>query len=143
MISEEELNRISNVVIGCAIEMHKALGPGLLESAYQQCLAWDLRQMGLAIQEQIAVPIQYKDLVVTDAYRIDILVETELILELKAVERIEPVHMAQLLTYLRSNKSRLGLLLNFNVDSMRKGIKRVVNNLRFSLRELRVFASLR
>ena len=96
--------------------------------------------MGLAIQEQIAVPIQYKDLVVTDAYRIDILVETELILELKAVERIEPVHMAQLLTYLRSNKSRLGLLLNFNVDSMRKGIKRVVNNLRFSLRELRVFA---
>ena len=129
MISADELNRISNIVIGCAIEVHRILGPGLLESAYQQCLAWELRQVGLKVTEQVAIPIRYKALTIANAFRLDMLVENELVLELKSVERIEPAHLAQLLTYLKTNSFRLGLLLNFNVDIMRKGIKRIVNNL--------------
>ncbi len=129
MIQEDELNRISNVVIGCAIEVHRILGPGLLESAYQQCLAWELRQAQLEVTEQVGMPLQYKSLVIPNSYRLDMLVESELVLELKSVERIEPIHMAQMLTYLKANRFRLGLLLNFNVDIMRKGIKRIVNNL--------------
>ena len=129
MISADELNRISNIVIGCAIEVHRILGPGLLESAYQQCLAWELRQVGLKVTEQVAIPIRYKALTIANAFRLDMLVENELVLELKSVERIEPAHLAQLLTYLKTNSFRLGLLLNFNVDIMRNGIKRIVNNL--------------
>jgi GxxExxY protein len=129
MKSEEELNRLSNTVIGCAIEVHQVLGPGLLESAYQQCLAWELRRQGLSVKEQVSVPIRYKELDVPNAYRLDILIEDELIVELKAVDKIEPVHIAQMLTYLKVNGLRLGLLLNFNVEVIKKGIKRVVNNL--------------
>jgi GxxExxY protein len=129
MKSEEDLNRLSNRVIGLAIEVHKVLGPGLLESAYQQCLAWELRREGLSVKEQVAVPIRYKELEIPNAYRLDILIEDELVIELKAVDRIEPVHVAQMLTYLKVNGLRLGLLLNFNVEVMKKGIKRVVNNL--------------
>jgi len=128
MKSEEELNRLSSVVIGCAIEVHKVLGPGLLESAYQQCLAWELRRQGLSVKEQVPVPIRYKELEVSNAYRLDILIEDELIVELKAADKIEPVHVAQMLTYLKVSGLRLGLLLNFNVEVMKKGIKRVVNN---------------
>lgn len=128
MKSDEELNRLSNVVIGFAIEVHKVLGPGLLESAYQQCLAWELRQHGSSVKEQVAVPIRYKALDVPNAYRLDMLVEDELIVELKAVDKLEPVHVAQMLTYLKVSGLRLGLLLNFNVEVMKKGIKRVVNN---------------
>ncbi len=129
MKSEEELNRLSNTVIGCAIEVHQVLGPGLLESAYQQCLAWELRRHGLSVKEQVSVPIRYKELDVPNAYRLDILIEDELIVELKAVDKIEPVHIAQMLTYLKVKGLRLGLLLNFNAEVMKKGIKRVVNNL--------------
>jgi GxxExxY protein len=129
MKSEEELNRLSNVVIGCAIEVHRVLGPGLLESAYQRCLAWELRQHGLSVQEQVPVPIRYKALDVPDAYRLDMLIDGELIVELKATETIEPVHVAQMLTYLKVNGLRLGLLLNFNVDVMKRGIRRIVNKL--------------
>jgi GxxExxY protein len=129
MKSEEELNRLSNTIIGCAIEVHRVLGPGLLESAYQQCLAWELRRHGLSVKEQVSVPIRYKELDVPNAYRLDILIEDELIVELIAVDEIEPVHIAQMLTYLKVNGLRLGLLLNFNVEVMKKGIKRVVNNL--------------
>ena len=128
-MSEDELNRLSNTVIGCAIEVHKVLGPGLLESAYQQCLAWELGRQGISVKEQVAIPIRYKELEVFNAYRLDMLIKDELVVELKAVEKIEPVHIAQMLTYLKVNRLRLGLLLNFNVDVMRKGIKRVVNNL--------------
>ena len=129
MISEEELNRISGLVIGCAIEVHRVMGPGLLESAYQTCLAWAVRNTGVAFAEQVAVPVRYKSLVVPNAYRLDLLVENEVVVEMKSVERIEPIHSAQLLTYLKTNNFRLGLLLNFNVEVMRKGIKRVVNKL--------------
>ena len=129
MLSEEELNRVSGLVIGCAIEVHRVLGPGLLESAYQHCLAWELRNAGVKFSEQVAVPLRYKGLNIPNAYRLDLLVEDAVVLELKSVERIEPIHMAQMLTYLRTNNLRLGLLLNFNVDIMRNGIKRVVNSL--------------
>jgi GxxExxY protein len=128
MQSKETLNRLSNMVIGCAIEVHKVLGPGLLESAYQQCLAWEFRQQGLSVKEQVSVPIRYKALEVSNAYRLDMLIEEELIVELKAVDKIEPVHIAQMLTYLKVNGLRLGLLLNFNVEVLKKGIRRVVNN---------------
>ena len=129
MISTDELNRISNVVIGCAIEVHSIIGTGLLESAYQRCLVWELRHAGLKVAEQVETPLRYKDLNIVSAFRIDILVENEMVLELKCVDRFEPVHAAQLLTYLKANNYRLGLLLNFNVDSMRNGIKRIVNGL--------------
>jgi len=129
MKSIDELNRLSNVVIGCAIEVHRVLGPGLLESAYQQCLGWELRRHDLSVKEQVSVPIRYKELDVPNAYRLDMLIEDELVVELKAVEKIEPVHVAQMLTYLKVNGLRLGLLLNFNTEVMKKGIKRVVNNL--------------
>ena len=128
MKSQEELNRLSNMAIGSAIEVHKVLGPGLLESAYQQCLAWELRQQGLSVKEQVSVPIRYKALDVSNAYRLDMLIEEELIVELKAVDKIEPVHIAQMLTYLKVNRLRLGLLLNFNVEVMKNGIRRVVSN---------------
>ncbi|HUX64286.1 GxxExxY protein [Sulfuricella sp.] len=125
----DELNRVSNVVIGSAIEVHRALGPGLLESAYEECLAWELERAGLSVQRQINIPIRYKELHIENAYRADVLVQDELIIELKSVDALQPIHTAQLLTYLKLMDSRLGLLLNFKVDVMRNGIKRIVNNL--------------
>lgn len=129
MLSEEELNRVTGAVIGCAIEVHRVLGPGLLESAYQHCLAWELSRAGIAFEEQVLVQLQYKTHVIPNAYRLDMLVEKEVVLELKSVASIDPIHAAQMLTYLKTTNLRLGLLLNFNVDVMRKGIKRVVNQL--------------
>ncbi len=105
------------------------MGPGLLESAYQVCLAWELRHSKIAFEEQVAVPVRYKSLVVPNAYRLDLLVENAVVVEMKSVARIEAIHSAQLLTYLKANHYRLGLLLNFNVEVMRLGIKRVVNKL--------------
>lgn len=128
-LSTDELNRISNMVIGAAIEVHRLLGPGLLESAYQQCLAWELQQQNLTVEQQVVIPLKYKQLQVENGYRVDMLVEGELIVELKSVDALLPVHSAQLLTYLKLTGFRLGLLLNFKVDVMRKGIKRVVNGL--------------
>lgn len=125
----DELNKISNTVIGAAIEVHRHLGPGLLESAYRQCLAWELQQQKLAVEQEVAIPLKYKQLQVENGYRVDILVEHELIVELKSVDVLLPIHNAQLLTYLKLTGFRLGLLLNFKVDVMRNGIKRVVNGL--------------
>lgn len=126
--STDALNHVSNVVIGAAIEIHRALGPGLLESVYEECLAWELQQKGLAVQRQVNIPIRYKALHIDNAYRADLLVENELIIELKSVDAFQPIHAAQLLTYLKLLNSRLGLLLNFKVEQMRGGIKRVVND---------------
>ena len=98
------------------------------ESAYQQCLAWELRQQELSVKEQVSVPIRYKALDVSNAYRLDMLIEEELIVELKAVDKIEPVHIAQMLTYFKVNRLRLGLLLDFNVEVMKNGVRRVVND---------------
>jgi GxxExxY protein len=124
-----KLNDVSNVVVGAAIEVHRLLGPGLLESAYEECLTWELVQKNLLVERQINVPLTYKGMTIGNGYRIDMLVEGELIVELKSVDVLQPIHHAQLLTYLKLTGFRLGLLLNFKTDVMRNGIRRIVNKL--------------
>ena len=114
------------LVIGCGIEVHRGLGPGLLESAYRPCLAWELREKGIAFRAEVTIPVRYKGMVVDCAYRIDFLVENWLVLELKSVERIIPVHIAQVATYLRLLNTRQGLIMNFNVPRLKDGIKSVL-----------------
>jgi len=124
-----ELNKITETIIGSAIAVHQELGPGLLESAYEACLVYELLQRGLSIQQQKALPVNYRGVKVDCGYRIDLLVENNVIVELKAVERLEPIHEAQLLSYLKLSGYRVGLLINFNVKILKQGIKRLVNNL--------------
>ncbi len=119
-----EINQITEKIIGCAINVHRALGPGLLESAYEECLAFELENAGLKIERQKPVPVVYKDIKLDCGYRIDILVENEVIIELKTVEAIIPVHEAQILTYMKFANKQIGLLLNFNVTLLKNGIKR-------------------
>jgi GxxExxY protein len=121
-----EFDPLSWQVIGCAIEVHKALGPGLLESAYEECLAHELDLQGIRHRRQHPVPIQYKGKRLDCGYRIDVLVNDQLVLELKAVERLLAIHEAQLLTYMRIAEVPVGLLINFNVPRLRDGIKRFV-----------------
>ncbi len=127
--SELDINDLSGRVIGAAIEVHRLVGPGLLESAYVECLGWELEQSGLVVKREVVVPLRYKSLTLQQSYRLDLLVDDCLIVEVKAVDRLVPIHEAQLLTYLRLMDKRLGLLMNFNVDVMRKGIKRLANEL--------------
>ena len=122
-----EINIITEKIIGCCIEVHKQLGPGLLESAYEECLAFELQSIGLKIERQKPVPIIYKDIKLDCGYRIDILVENAVIIELKTVEKINPVHEAQILTYLNFANKKIGLLINFNVKLLINGLKRYVN----------------
>jgi len=111
-------------IIGCAIEVHRALGPGLLESTYQQCLARELHLNGIAFQLERPLPVEYKGIRLDCEYRIDILAENRLIIELKAVEQIKGIHKAQLLTYMKLSGIDTGLLINFNVETLKKGIQR-------------------
>ena len=122
LLEEERTERI----IGAAIEVHKALGPGLLESAYEECLCYELSVLGLRFERQVELPLRYKEVVLSVGYRIDVIVEDAVLLELKAVEQLLPIHEAQLLTYLRLTAVPVGLLLNFNVSAMRRGIVRRV-----------------
>ena len=122
-------NELSNIIIGKAIEVHKQLGPGLLESAYQKCLIYELENEGLKIEMEKQLPIVYKEIKINQGYRLDILVEDKVVIELKTVEKLNDVHHAQVLTYLKLGNYKLGLLLNFNVTILKNGIKRVVNNL--------------
>ena len=122
-------NQISQKVIGSAITVHKALGPGLLESAYDECLYYELRQSGLKVEKQKALPLVYKEVKLDTGYRVDLLVEEKVVVELKSVESINEIHVAQLLTYLKVSNCKLGLLLNFNELKMIDGIRRYVNNL--------------
>lgn len=124
---EMELDEISGQVIGAAIAVHRELGPGLLESAYEACLVHELRQRGVQIEQQIPQPVFYKGLQLECGYRLDLLVENRVIVELKAVETLLPIHEAQLLTYLKLRQLRLGLLINFNVPILKHGIKRLLN----------------
>ena len=126
----QNINRLSSKIIGAAIEVHKALGPGLLESAYEECLSYELGFGGLSLERQKPLPVRYKGRELDCGYRLDIVVENAIILELKSCERIEPIHKAQLLTYLKLSGLNLGLLLNFNVTVMRDGIVRMVNELK-------------
>lgn len=120
-----EINELTEKIIGCAIEVHKRLGPGLLESAYEECLAFELKSAGFSVERQIPVPVVYKDIKLEYGYRIDILVEKTVLLELKSIEAIAPVHVAQVLTYLKFADKQLGLLINFNVPLLKDGIKRL------------------
>lgn len=123
-----ELNQISSQILAAAFKVHTAIGPGVLESVYQTCLHHELRKTGLRVEAQVAVPVQYDGLQLESGFRIDLMVEDRIILELKCVEDILPIHKAQLLTYLKLANKPLGLILNFNVVHMRDGIKRIANN---------------
>ena len=127
-MTPEELDRISNEVIGAAIEVHRILGPGLLESAYEQSMAWELGLRNLRLRRQVPIPVLYMGLRIEEGYRVDMIVNDGVILELKCVGALEPIHTAQVLTYLKMTGLKLGMLLNFRVDAMRHGIKRIVNN---------------
>jgi len=120
-------NELSKKIIGCAIEVHKQLGPGLLESAYQECLYYELKQAGLNVQKEKPMPIVYKEVKLDHGYRIDLLVEEKVVIEIKTVEAFNDVHTAQVLTYLRLGKYKLGLLFNFQTTVLKSGIKRVIN----------------
>jgi len=122
-------NEISKKIIGCAIEVHKLLGPGLLEGAYEECLYYELRQTGLKVERQKPLPVVYKEVKLEAGYRIDLMVEDCVLVELKSVEAIHDVHIAQVLTYLKLSGCKLGLLINFNVYRLTDGIKRLVHNL--------------
>jgi len=122
-------NDISYKAIGAAIEIHKSIGPGLLESAYENALAYDLKELGFNVRQQVPMPFIYKEVKLEVGYRIDLLVNSKVIIEVKAVEAIAPVHFAQLLTYLKLSGIKLGLLINFNSKTLKDNIHRVVNNL--------------
>ena len=117
---------LSNRVIGLAIDVHRELGPGLLESAYEECLCFELRQNGIGYSRQVPLPVVYKDVKLECGYRLDILVEKELIIEVKAVERLMPIHEAQMLTYLRLSGRKIGLLMNFHCAVLKDGLRRIV-----------------
>ncbi len=119
-----DINQITGKIIGCAIEVHKNLGPGLLESAYEQCLTFELQNQGLKAERQVPVPVVYKTIKLDCGYRIDILVESLVIIELKTVEMFTPVHEAQVLTYMKFADKEVGLLINFYVKLLKNGIKR-------------------
>lgn len=122
-------NEICTRVIGTAIDVHTALGPGLLEGCYQHCLSHELKKLGFFIEEEKSMPLVFKEVILECGYRIDLLVESKFVVEIKSVSEFKDIHLAQILTYLRMGNYKLGLLLNFNVVSMKDGIKRVVNRL--------------
>ena len=124
MIEENQINRIPERIIGAAIEVHRALGPGLLESTYQACLAHELRQQGLEVEKERELPVTYKGVTLDCGYRIDLLVEHTMIVELKAVQELTVIHEAQILSYLKLSGCPVGLLINFNVRQLTEGIKR-------------------
>jgi len=122
------VNALTHDIIAAAIEVHRHLGPGLLESAYQECVCLELSRMGVSFRREVALPLAYKGLKLDCSYRIDLLVEDSVIVELKAIEQLLPIHSSQLLTYLRAAQKPVGLLINFNVLVLKNGINRVVND---------------
>ncbi|HUU99239.1 MAG TPA: GxxExxY protein [Phycisphaerae bacterium] len=124
----QRLNEITEAIIAAPIAVHRELGPGLLESAYEACLAYELAQRGLAVEQQKGLPVTYRGVNVDCGYRIDMLAEGSVVVELKAIEMLEPIHEAQLLSYLKLSGCRLGLLINFNVKMLKHGIRRMIND---------------
>lgn len=122
-------NEISKIIVDCALKVHRNLGPGLLESAYEECLFYELGKRDLKVEKQKPLPLIYEEVKLNVGYRLDLLVEDKVIVELKSVEKLTDVHLAQVLTYLKLSECKLGLLINFNVALIKHGIKRVVNNL--------------
>jgi len=131
-IDADALNRLSHRIIEAAIEIHSKIGPGLLESIYRACMIYELRSAGLTVLAEQLIPIQYKDLVLDGCYRLDLLVADQVVVELKWVETLVPVHHAQLLSYLRLTHKPLGLLINFNVPYLVRGVRRIANHPCFS-----------
>ena len=127
MEEKDRLDQITRRIIGAAIEVHNKLGPGLLESAYQACLAFELRESGFNVEEQKPLPVIYKNVKLDCGYRIDLLVENEIVIEIKAAEQLTPIHEAQLLSYLRLSGKRVGLLISFHVRVLKNGLKRIVH----------------
>ncbi len=122
----EDINQLTYQIIGCAYEVHKTLGPGLLESTYETCLCYELEKVGIKYEKQKELIINYKGVRLDNGYRIDILVENDIIIELKSVEALLPVHTAQIMTYIKLSKKRIGLLINFNVTNLQNGIHRYI-----------------
>jgi len=136
MIDNEEYDRITDAIIGSAIQVHRALGPGLLESAYEACLAFELIERGLRVEQQKPLPLIYRQVKLDCGYRLDLLVENRVIVEIKSIEQLAPIHQAQLLSYLKISGYKVGLLINFNVRVLKSGIVRMVNSFPTSLRSL-------
>lgn len=128
-MNRERYNDITGTVIGAAVEVHRELGPGLLESVYEACLIEELRNRGLKVKNQLVLPIVYKGKILSKEFRVDLLVEDEIIIELKAVEKLLDIHEVQLVTYLKLSNKKLGLLINFNVPVLTKGIRRRINGI--------------
>ena len=128
MMGATEIEKLARIAVDCGYHLHRDLGPGLLESAYEVLMAESLRQAGLTVERQIALPLKYKDVVVDNAFKVDLLVERQLVIELKSVERLAPVHGKQILTYLRLMNLPLGLLMNFGQGTFKDGLKRVAND---------------
>ena len=137
MNKAERLNKITETIIGAAINVHRELGPGLLESAYEACMVFELAQAGLKVEQQKPLPIVYREVKLECGYRLDLMIENEVIIEIKSIEKLMPIHQAQLLSYLKLSECKVGLLINFNVKVLKDGIKRVVNNFPDSLRAQR------
>ena len=123
----EEVNKITGKILDCAYKVHTELGPGLLESAYEECLTYELVKSGLKAEKQKPLPLIYEEVKLEIGYRIDILVENQVVIEIKSVEKLNDVHTAQTLTYLKLSECKVGLLINFNVKSLKQGIKRLIN----------------
>jgi len=121
------LNEITNKIIGAAIEVHRHLGPGLLESAYEECLCYELSQLGMRFRRQVHLPIAYKGLKLDCAYKMDLVVEDEVVVELKAIDQLLPIHSQQLVTYLKASRKQIGLLINFSEPVLKKGLRRILN----------------
>lgn len=121
-------NELSSIIIGAAIEVHNALGPGLLESVYEECLIQELKMIGLEVKEQVVLPITYKGTQIQSKLKVDLIVQGKVIVELKAVQELSPIHAAQLLTYLKISNQRLGLLINFNELKIKNGLRRIINS---------------
>ncbi len=127
MSERERLNKITETIIGAAIQVHRTLGPGLLESAYVACLAYELEKKGLVVEQQKPVPLVYEDVRLECGYRMDLLVERSVVVEVKSIDALAPIHEAQTLSYLRLSGCRLALLINFNVTILKDGIRRFIN----------------
>ena len=128
--TNKNINEITEAIIGAAISVHKELGPGLLESTYEACLAYELAEKGVKFERQKSLPVIYRNIRLDCGYRVDLLVEDRVTVEIKAVEKLEPIHEAQLLSYLKLSGCKIGLLINFNVKILKNGIHRLVNELR-------------
>lgn len=122
-----EINDLTQIILDCSYKVHTALGPGLLESAYEECLFYELNLVGIAVEKQKALPLIYKEVRLDSGYRLDLLVKNRVVVEIKSVEILHDVHMAQVLTYLKLSNCKIGLLINFNVKSLKYGIKRLIN----------------